>query len=525
MITKSRKSPGFFYFYNSDNPTVMKILSPKQLREVETTTIEIQDIDPINLMERAATSVLHWLKARIDLTQSHFTIICGIGNNGGDGLALARLLDEENSNVKVYLQENNTYSLDNLSNQKRLKDAKIAVERFTDQTQFDFSPYTIIIDCIFGYGLNRPIDSSWKPVISQINKAPNTVISVDVPSGLFCDKINKDNDAIVESEVTLTFQTPKLGLLLSDNYQYLKDFEILDISLDLESISKQSSQYYYLSNEFIPYFHRSRSKFAHKGDFGHALVIGGSYGKIGANVLATKAVLRSGAGMVTSYVPKCGYEILQNGFPEAMVITDFSEEKITEFPKVDKFNVISIGSGMGTDEKTMIAFEQFLEETDLNNKSLLLDADAINLLSQNNSLIQKLPQTTILTPHAIELKRLIGDWKDDYEKIEKIKEFSKKFNLIIVSKSAHTAIFTPSGEVYFNSTGNPGMATAGSGDVLNGIITGQLAKGYNASDAAVLGTYLHGLSGDLAKEHLGEESMLASDIINYIPIAYKQLFG
>lgn len=503
----------------------MKILTPKQLREVETQTIETQDIDLINLMERAANSVLQWLKARLDLTQNHFTIICGIGNNGGDGLALARLLTEEKSHVKVYLQDNNSYSLDNLTNQKRLKDAKIPVERFTDSTQFEFPPYTIIIDCIFGYGLNRPIDEEWKSVINQINDARNTVISVDVPSGLFCNQLNGENDLVVRSEVTLTFQTPKLGLLLSDNQKYVNDFEILDISLDLEAIQNQESKYFYLSNEFIPHFHQPRGKFSHKGNYGHAIVIGGSHGKIGANILTTKAVLKSGAGLVTSYVPKSGYQIVQTSFPEAMVLTDFSEDKIIQFPQIDKFNAIAIGPGMGTDEKTLLAFEQFLNETDLKEKALVLDADAINLLAQNQNLISKLPKNTILTPHIGELKRLIGEWKDDYDRIEKTKALAQKHKLIVIAKSAHTAIFSAVGEVYFNSTGNPGMATAGSGDVLTGIITGQIAKGFDALNAAVFGVFLHGLAGDLAKEQLGEESLLASDIINYIPLAYKQLFG
>lgn len=503
----------------------MKILTPEQLKQVETETIKTQDIELINLMERAASSVLHWLKARLDLTQNHFTIVCGIGNNGGDGLALARLLNEEKSNIKVYLQDNNSYSLDNLTNQKRLKDAKIPIERFTDKTRFEFPDYTIIVDCIFGYGLTRPIDDTWRSVINQINESQNTVISVDVPSGLFCNQLNEENDLIVKSEITLTFQTPKLGLLLSDNQEYVRNFEILDISLDLESIQNQESEYFYLSNEFIPHFHKSRNKFSHKGNYGHAVVIGGSYGKIGANILTTKAILKSGAGLVTSYVPKCGYEILQTSFPEAMVLTDFSEDKIIQFPEVEKFNAIAIGPGMGTDEKTMRAFEQFLNESDLKTKSLVLDADAINLLSQNNDLLYKLPENTILTPHIGELKRLIGDWKDEYERIEITKEFAQKYKLILISKNAHTAIFSSTGEVYFNSTGNPGMATAGSGDVLTGIITGQLAKGFDTLNSAVFGVYLHGLSGDLAKQQLGEESLTASDIINYIPLGYKQLFG
>lgn len=504
----------------------MKILSPKQLKEAETQTISIQDIELIDLMERAATSVLHWLKNRLDVTKNHFTIICGIGNNGGDGLALARLLDAEKSNVQVYLQKNNSYSLDNLSNQKRLKDAKIPIEYLTEETKFDFPPNTIIIDCIFGYGLSRPIDETWKSVITQINLAPNTVISIDVPSGLFCDQINKNQDLIVQSEMTLTFETPKLGLLLSDNRSYVKDFEILDISLDWDSVENQSSPYHYVSSDSIPHFYRLRQKFSHKGDFGHVLVIGGSYGKIGANFLSAKAALKSGCGMLTSYIPKCGYEILQTTLPEAMAMTDFSEDKIIGFPKdIAKFNTIAIGPGLGPASETALALEEFLNERDLKGKTLIIDADGINLLAQNPRLFGKLPENTILTPHAKELERLIGKWGNEYEKMEKVRKFSKDNQIIIVAKNAHTAIFTLSGEVFFNSTGNPGMATAGSGDVLTGIIAGHLAKGFEPRDAAVFGVFLHGLAGDIAQEHIGEESLMASDIISYLPLAFKQIFG
>jgi len=317
----------------------MKILNPQQLREVETKTITIQQIDLIDLMERAATAVLNWLKARLDLTKSHFTIICGIGNNGGDGLALARLLSEEKAGIKVYLQKNNTYSLDNLTNQGRLKDSKVPVEFYDEKTKLEFLPNTIIIDAIFGYGLNRPIGDEWKPIVNQINEAQNTVISIDVPSGLFCDKINHDEDPVVVSEVTLTFQTPKLSLFLPENQGYVKDFDILDINLDMPSIQHQPSEFNFVSTDYAPYFYRARPKFSHKYNFGSVLLIGGSYGKIGASLLAAKSVLKSGAGLVTVHIPKCGYEIIQASFPEAMVTTDFSEDKITKFPTdLEKYN-------------------------------------------------------------------------------------------------------------------------------------------------------------------------------------------
>lgn len=503
----------------------MKILSPKQLKEVETQTIKIQDIELINLMERAATAVLNWLKNHMDITKTHFTIICGVGNNGGDGLALARLLVEENSHVKVYLQKNNTYSLDNLSNQKRLKEAKIPIEFYDETTKFEIPPFTLLIDAIFGYGLNRPIEIEWKPIIDQINQAPNAVISIDVPSGLFCDQLNDEKDPVVQSEVTLTFQTPKLALLLPENEKHIGQFEILDISLDWETLENQNSEFRYLTMDQIPLFHKGRTVFSHKYEFGNVLVIGGSYGKIGALLLATKSVLRSGAGLVTAYVPKCGYSIIQTSFPEAMVLTDFSEDKITSFPNVDKFDTIAIGPGIGTDEKTARAFEQFLDESDLGSKKIIVDADGLNILAENPELIKKLPKKTIFTPHDKELERLIGNWKDSFEKIQKTKEFVQIHGFILISKGAYTQTYLPDGQIYFNSTGNPGMATAGSGDVLTGIIAGHLGKGFTVEEAAIFGVFLHGFSGDEAVTQIGQESLIASDILNFLPTGFKKLFG
>lgn len=503
----------------------MKILSPEQLKRVETQTITIQDIELINLMERAANAILNWLKSKIDVSKNSFTIICGVGNNGGDGLALGRLLWEEKAHVKIYLQKNNSYSLDNLTNQKRLKDLKIPFEYYDEMTQLEILPNSILIDAIFGYGLNRPIGDEWKPIIDQINQSPNTVISVDVPSGLFCDQLNSEKDPIVESEVTLTFQTPKLSLLIPENQQYINEFEILDISLDLESIEKEESQLGYFSMNYVPQFYFKRPKFSHKYDYGNVLVIGGSYGKIGATMLVAKAVLKSGAGLVTLYVPKCGYSVIQTAFPEAMVQTDFSEELITKFPNVERYDTIVIGPGMGTDEKTYRAFEEFLSENDLSDKKLIIDADGINLLSQHPNLLENLPKETILTPHDKELERLIGEWENSYQKIEKIQSFVQSHELVIVAKGFITQTFLVNGEAYFNSSGNPGMATAGSGDVLAGIIAGLYAKQYNASEAAIFGVYLHGFSGDLASQQLGEESIMSTDLINYIPVAFKTLFG
>lgn len=503
----------------------MKILNPTQLREVETATIKIQDIELINLMERTANATLEWLRKQVEFKQSHFTIICGIGNNGGDGLALGRLLHENGAQIKIYLQQNNTYSLDNLENQKRLKDLKIPFELFDESTQLEIHPATILIDAIFGYGLNRPIEKEWHPIIQQINQSSNAVISIDVPSGLFCNQLRQETDAVVEADYTLTFQTPKLSLLLPENQKFVGQFAILNIDLEHSVIEQQETPFHYFLDYESRGFYFKRNKFSHKYNYGNTLIIGGSYGKMGAVLMAAKSVLRSGAGLVTAYVPKCGYEIIQTAFPEAMVITDFSEDKIIQFPQVDEFDTILIGSGMGIDEKTALALEQFLTETNLEDKKIIFDADGLNLLSKNPSLFKHLPKDTILTPHGGELKRLIGDWGNSIEKIEKAKKFSIDNQLIVVSKGAFTQIHLSSGEVYFNSSGNPGMATAGSGDVLAGILLAHRAKGFGAVETALFGTYLHGLAGDIAREQLGEESIIASDLIKYLPLAYKNIFG
>lgn len=503
----------------------MKILTPEQLREVETQTVVLQDIEPIALMERAATAVFNWLSEFLDVKEHHFTLICGAGNNGGDGLALARLLVEYSSHATIYLMESDSYSINNLENQLKLKDAKIPFEIISAETKLEIAPYSIIVDAIFGYGLNRPIDESWKSIIEQINQTKNRVVAIDMPSGLYCEKLNEKQDTIVNATYTVTFQTPKISLLIPENQQYVGTFVLLNIGLEAAAIDQQESTYHFFTNYDAFRYKLYRNKFSHKYNFGNVLVIGGSYGKIGAAIMAAKASLRSGLGLVTLYVPKCGYEIVQTYLPEAMVLTDFSEEKIIQFPKIDNYNTLLVGPGLGLDEKTAFAFEQFLTETDLHNIQLVLDADAINLLAANPKLLETLPENTILTPHEGELKRLIGDWASSFDKFELAKKFAVDHKVVLLGKGAFTQTFLPSGEIFFNSTGNPGMATAGSGDVLAGMIAANVGKGFHPFDSALFGVFLHGLAGDLVAIELGEESLMATDIIASIPIAFRKLFG
>jgi len=502
----------------------MKILNPEQLKIIENETVVKQNIELIDLMERAATAVFEQIKLKHRISNTDFVVFCGSGNNGGDGLVLSRLLKNGGSNPKVYLLKSENYSEDNLANQKRLKKTGVETIYFDEYTDFDFSNQPVVIDTLFGYGLNRPVEGGLKKIIDKINQSNCQIISVDLPSGMYCDRLNSADDSIVHSDICLTFDSPKLSMLLPENSKNIKDFQILDIGFDRNSIESQSTDFYYTDRASVSGLKKQRERFGYKYNYGNLLVVGGSRGKMGAVFFSAKAAMRCGAGLVTAYIPKDGSTILQSLLPEAMLMTDFSEDRIIGFPKINRFDTIAIGPGLGTDEKTEFGFEQFLSENEFKNKKLIIDADGINLLSQNKNLLRKLPKNTILTPHDKELERLIGGWNDSIEKINKIKNLTKEYGLIVVSKGAFSQIHTADGKIYFNSTGNPGMATAGSGDVLTGMIAGLLGRGYEPKEAAILGVYLHGLSGDLAVDEIGEESMIATDLIDFIPKAFQKIF-
>lgn len=503
----------------------MKILSPEQLKIVERETAVKQNIEMIDLMERAATAVFDQIKLKHEISNTNFLIFCGSGNNGGDGLVISRLIKIAGSNPKVYLLKSENYSRDNMINQKRLKETGVEIDYFDENTAFDFSKQPVIIDSIFGYGLNRPIEGGLKKIIEKINHSNCEVISVDLPSGMFCNHLNSADDSVVHSDFCLTFDSPKLTMLLPENSKNSKDFEILDIGFDRNSIESQSTEFYYTNSDSVLGLKKHRDRFGYKYNYGNLLIIGGSHGKMGAVFFSAKAAMRCGAGLVTAYIPKCGSSVLQSLFPEAMLMTDFSDDKIIGFPKISRFDTIAIGPGLGTDERTEYGFEQFLSENEFKNEKIIIDADGINLLSKNRNLLKILPENTIITPHDKELERLVGSWNDSIEKFEKIKNLTLEFGLIVVSKGAFSQIHTTDGKTYFNSTGNPGMATGGSGDVLTGMIAGLLGRGYGPKDAAILGVYLHGLCGDLAADELGEESLIASDLIDFIPISFQKTFG
>lgn len=499
----------------------MKIFSASQVYEADKSTIQKQQISSDELMERAATKVFEWIHSRLRGTQVHIKLFCGIGNNGGDGLVLARLLKEHDYTISVYVVNySEKRSKDFLLNLERLKNAKLWPDFLNKESGLpEISPNDILVDAIFGIGLNRAPDTWVRKLIQHINTSQAFVLAVDVPSGLPMDSAPWDESAVVQASYVLSFQSPKLVFFLPETGVFVNQWEVLDIGLDPEYLESTNTDFELIGRPEVLPLYRPRLKFSHKGHYGHAVVIGGSHGKIGAVQLASNACLRVGAGLVTAFVPSCGYDVLQTTVPEVMVITDRHAKILSDIKLPFEPTTIGFGMGVGKDSITVEAFAIFLKSVEI---PMVIDADGLNILSDKPELLKDVPPLSVLTPHPKELERLIGTWKDDFEKLEKTFAFSKEYNVVVVIKGAHT-ICVYENKGYVNTTGNPGMATAGSGDVLSGMITGLMCQGYSSLDAAIFGVYLHGLAGDIAASKMGYEALRATALVDAIGNAYLEL--
>ena len=502
----------------------MKIFSSEQLYQADKATTESQNITSEELMERAGIQVFNWLHERLQGAQVPIHIFCGIGDNGGDGLVVGRKLIENGYNVIVYVvncrdkrSQNFLHNYDKIKNVT--KNWPILMKGEEDFPEINSED--IIVDGIFGIGLNRCPKGWVKKLIQYLNKSKAFKLAIDIPSGLYSNTPLEDFDAVLIANHTLTFQTPKLSFFLPETAPFVSSFDVLDIGLDRGFLNNTEPVAQLISKAEAQRFYNPRNKFGHKGTFGHTLIVAGSYGKIGAAVLSATAAFRIGAGMVTAFVPKCGYTILQTAIPEAMVITDKEEHFVSDISFDFEPAAIGIGMGIGKNEATVAALKNILENA---KTPMVIDADALNILSENKEFLKLLPKNAILTPHPGELKRLVGEWKNDYDKLEKVKKFSKKHEVVAIIKGAYSV--TVYGEkIYINTSGNPGMATAGSGDALSGVITGLLSQGYDPLLASVFGVYMHGKAGDIAASQTGYEAMMAGDIIDNLSEAYLDLFA
>lgn len=498
----------------------MYILSPQQTAKADKATIKNTGITAVDLMETAATSCFQWLHNKLQGANIQIQVFCGIGNNGGDGLVISRLLHQHNYKVNCYIINfSDKRSQEFIFNYDRLKEIGLMPIDINNENDFpEIKDSEIVVDAIFGNGLTRNPEGFIKKLIQYLNHKKVFTLAIDIPSGLFGDKSVTDASAVLKANHTLTFQTPKLAFLLPENKDFVNSWEVIDIGLDQHYIESLKPKMHYTAKSDIIPLYKPRNKWDHKGTYGHTLIIGGSYGKMGAVALASKAALKIGSGLVSAYIPKCGYAILQISVPEVMAEVD-TDDELTYFNFKTIPSVIGIGPGMGTSEKTAQGLENFIKENKL---PLVIDADGLNLLSKNHLLLTYLPKNTILTPHPKELERLIGTWKNDYEKLQKGSEFSKKYAVIVVIKGAHTVIISGD-SMYFNSTGNQALATGGSGDVLTGIITGLIAQNYKPINAAILGVYLHGKTADIALPKTGYETFTASTIFDYLAAAILEI--
>lgn len=499
----------------------MKIFTSQQIREADAYTIEHEPIASIDLMERASSVCVDWLLEMLRDKQP-VKIFAGMGNNGGDGLAIARMLCERNFPVTVFLvKHSDRTSEDHAINLQRLKEqGKAEIKEIQEGSDLpELGENDLLIDAMLGSGLSKPAEGLVAKVIGHINEANSIVVAIDIPTGLFGED-NSDNDleAIVQADYTLSFQQPKLSFMFPEHDRFLGDWQVLSIGLHKDYIENTSTPYNYLLAKDIKQLIKPRLKFSHKGTYGHALLIAGGYGKMGAAILAAKAGLRVGAGLLTAHIPRSGNPIMQSALPEAMVSIDEDEQYFSLHPKLDSYNAIGIGPGIGMEEQTANAIKVLIQNA---KQPIVFDADAINILAENKTWIPFIKPGSIFTPHPKEFERLIGKAENGYQRLQLQIEFARKYDSVVILKGAHTCIALPDGTCYFNSTGNPGMAKGGSGDVLTGMILGLLAQGYNFAQASVIGVFLQGLAGDLAKEKHGEEAMLSSDIIAEIGNAYR----
>ena len=498
------------------------VLSVENIRNWDSFTIENEPISSIDLMERASNVFCKWFLENKTSGLDKILVIASKGNNGGDGLAVARLLIDRALDVDILVADIQLNSTNDFEvNLQRLLEKRIEVNYLQKGNSFPgFENYNIIIDAIFGSGLERPITGYWADLVNAVNDSGKTIYSIDIPSGIYADKVV--DGAAIKCDHCMSFESPKLGMLLPDNSEFIKNWNYKSIDLKKEYLQTIEKDTFYIEKQDVKALIKPRNRFGHKGNFGHGLIIGGSKGMVGSVVLASKSCLRTGAGLVIALLPIVGYPIIQSAVPESIAITGYGEEFLSESPDISRFSAVGIGTGIGNNKITSRFLKEIIPKFKV---PVVFDADALNILSENIDILESIPKRSILTPHPGEFSRLFGNTLNGFERIKLLRQKAIEYQFYIVLKGRYTAIATPEGIVYFNSSGNVGMATAGSGDVLTGIITSLLAQSYSQFDACIAGVYIHGLAGEIASGNHGLNSLIASDIIENIGSAFKHLVG
>ncbi len=495
----------------------MKIFSASQIRQWDQYTILHEPISSADLMERAARACMESIlgEAKPD---SRFWIVCGPGNNGGDGLAIARLLHQAGKKVFCFQAGRGNCTEDNLLNLEILKKSGLDPEDLSVFSLRTATSNDIIIDALLGIGQSRPPDGLFERAIREINGSEAITIAIDLPSGMYADASSEGN-TIVKADLTLSFQTMKLAMFMPESEPYLGNIRIIDIGLHPGYLASTEAQFEWTQAGDLKDWVKPRQQFAHKGQFGSALLLAGNRDMMGAAILAARACMRAGVGKLFCRIPASGVLAMQTILPEAIILPDPDKDVLTEVPDLEAYDAIAVGPGIGTHPKTARMLGELIEKAKV---PMVIDADALNLIAEQKWQ-DKLGPNKVLTPHVGEFHRLWETVPLGFSRISAAMEFSTRCEICVIIKGHYSFLSTPGGRGYFNSTGNPGMAKGGSGDVLTGIILALLAQKRSVAEASRLGMFVHGLAGDLAKEQFGEQAMLPTDTIDCIGKAFEAI--
>ena len=502
----------------------MKIFTNDDIRKIDRYTIDEEGISAHELVMRVAEGVTAEIVKRWRPTRP-LTIFAGPGNNGADALAVARMLIEQGYDPEVYLFNIRGNSLSREC--RTCRDELLATGRarlieITDSMEHpELTERHLVVDGLFGSGLRDHLGGGYCMLVRDINESGADVVSIDIPSGLFADwNPNTRARNVVHATLTCAVQFPRLSFFMADNAELTGQVKTIDIGLSAAAIRATPTKYHLVEAHDLRRVLRPRKDFSSKADYGTALIVAGSYGIMGAAVMSARGALRSGVGKLSVHSPRCGFNILQTAVPEALYHHDKNDIIVTDMTPAHEYSAIGIGPGLGTADSTMQALETMIRTY---RKPVVLDADALNLLSRRNAVLAMLAPGTVLTPHAGEFDRLFGAQPSSEARLIKAIDVCRRHNIVIVLKGHYTATVRPDGKVFFNSSGNPGMATGGSGDVLTGVITSLMAQGYRSELAAVAGVFIHGLAGDIAAERHGSWGMTACDIADCLGEAIKMI--
>jgi NAD(P)H-hydrate epimerase len=501
---------------------MLPLLTAEQIRRADAHTIANQPVSSIDLMERASKAFVGWFVNHFPDKTQGIAVYCGTGNNGGDGLAIARILFDHgytDLNVKIArYSEKTTKDFD--INLDRLKKSSISIAELLPGAEFNEETATVIIDALLGSGLNKPLKGDYEKLAKFINSLSATAVAVDIPTGFFADGEIPPDATVIKADIVITFQQPKINFLLPESAPHIDCWRAVNIGLDEKFIQSLNSPYQFIEEKDAKDIIKPRKHFSNKGTYGHAFIIAGEPQTMGAALLSAASCLFAGAGLTTACIPKSGLIALNSSHPEIMAVV--REESTPRQIEWDKYNAVGIGPGLG---KNRDALKLLTDAIEYFKKPIVVDADGLNLLAENRELLEKLPAGSVLTPHMKEFDRLFGEHCNWWQRMQTAIAKAAQLNINIVLKNDYTLTITRSGVVYFNSTSNPAMATGGMGDVLTGIITSLLVQKYSPEEACILGVYIHGKAGDELALPNRANVVMPTQIIQRLPVTMAKLLA